>query len=81
MTGKILYTKTMLKKINIDYLLRGCGCKKGCTTSRCKKAFCEPGCVCSKCKNVPVQTEQNETDSESECSSTTDSDVSCDDIV
>ena len=36
--------------------------------------------MCSECKNVPVQTEQNETDSESKCFSTTDSDVSCDDI-
>ena len=31
LAGKILHTKK-----NIDYLLRRCGCKKGCTTSRCR---------------------------------------------
>jgi hypothetical protein len=43
---------------NINYLLNGCNCKSGCTTSRCgcvkKSITCGPGCNCSGCKNIPV---------------------------
>ncbi len=36
---------------NIDFLLRGCGCKTGCSTNRCrchqKSMHCGPGCTCT----------------------------------
>ena len=66
---------------NMDYLLSGCGCKKGCTSARCgckrKQAFCGPGCVCSGYKNVPEISTINTHSSEIHSSS--DSDVSSDD--
>ena len=66
---------------NMDYLLSGCGCKKGCTSGKCgckrKQAFCGPGCVCSGCKNVPEISTINTHSSEIHSSS--DSDVSSDD--
>ena len=65
----------------IDFLLKGCTCKKGCKTNRCKcrkrSNFCGPGCECQGCLNVPVQLpvaqSSNDTDSD-ENTSTTDSD-------
>jgi len=39
----------------IDFLLKGCGCKKGCTTLSCgcrKKKICGPGCLCQGCTNL-----------------------------
>ena len=40
----------------VQLLLRGCSCKKGCTTKRCSclKAgkHCGPGCSCCNCENI-----------------------------
>ena len=42
----------------VALIKRGCGCKTGCTTARCKckKAgvHCGPGCKCLRCSNLPV---------------------------
>ena len=57
----------------IDFLMKGCSCKKGCTTMRCgcvkKGSRCGPGCNCKDCKNTKVPDEPEEsTDSDSESS-------------
>ena len=64
----------------IDYLIRGCACKTGCKTKRCKckkkGTHCGPGCECQGCANVPLSGPQDlssdeETDDVlSTCSST-----------
>ena len=40
----------------IDFLTKGCGCKKRCQTQRCKcfknKHCCGPSCRCQNCLNV-----------------------------
>ena len=40
----------------VDYILKGCKCKKGCNTNRCKckksAQFCGPGCQCLNCINT-----------------------------
>jgi hypothetical protein len=44
---------------SINRLLRGCNCKKGCSTNRCgcvsKSQHCGPGCNCYGCTNLPTQ--------------------------
>ena len=51
-------------KSNIDFLLKGCNCKKGCTSKKCgcrkKSNYCGPGCECQGCSNLPVQIQQEE---------------------
>ena len=41
---------------SIDFLLKGCSCKKGCRTTNCgcrKKArYCGPACLCQECVNL-----------------------------
>jgi hypothetical protein len=48
----------------VELVLKGCGCKKGCETRqcRCRKAghSCSVGCRCVRCKNVPVQSVSTE---------------------
>ena len=43
-------------KNSIDFLCRGCGCKKGCKTKSCgcrrKGKPCGPGCECQQCTNL-----------------------------
>jgi len=43
-------------KSNIDFLLKGCNCKKQCKTFNCgcrkKSRYCGPGCLCQGCTNV-----------------------------
>ena len=52
-------------KESVRVLLRGCGCKRGCSTRRCSccKAGrkCGPGCRCSNCQNVPSSTQVSST--------------------
>ena len=52
-------------KESVRVLLRGCGCKSGCSTRRCSccKAGrkCGPGCRCSNCQNVPSSTQVSST--------------------
>ena len=73
LTGKILHTKKVLERI----LTRGCGCKKGC---RRKQEVCGPGCVCSGCTNVPVQVEERPESGSEDSDSTSDSEISSDDL-
>ena len=46
-------------KRNIDFLTKGCSCKKGCKTLTCgckkRSLTCGPGCLCQGCVNVNVQ--------------------------
>ena len=68
-------TKTSKIKSNMDFLLSGCKCKKGCKTRKCgcKKAgkVCGPGCVCSGCGNFqtdqPMEDNMQEDSDESDC--------------
>ena len=38
---------------------RGCGCRTGCKTARCKcrtnNHLCGPGCKCQGCTNLPLE--------------------------
>ena len=51
---------------NIDFLLKGCSCKKGCRSRNCgcrkKGNYCGPGCECQGCSNLPVEVQQEEND-------------------
>lgn len=44
-------------KNTIEFLTKGCTCKKGCRTNNCgckkKYRYCGPGCECQGCTNVP----------------------------
>jgi len=46
-------------KRNIEFLTKGCSCKKGCKTFSCsckkRSTNCGPGCLCQGCANVSVQ--------------------------
>ncbi|CAC5405130.1 unnamed protein product [Mytilus coruscus] len=51
----------------IEWYIKGCGCKTGCKTNRCKfekaqndncDGFCGPGCKCVNCFNVPGSGDQ-----------------------
>ena len=55
----------------VALIRKGCGCKTGCSSARCKckkqKGYCGPGCKCTGCTNLPVEalaTEQEDSDSE-----------------
>ena len=43
----------------IDFLTKGCNCKKGCKTLKCgcrkRSHNCGPGCLCQGCTNVSIQ--------------------------
>ena len=43
-------------KDNIEYLTKGCSCKKGCKNLKCgwrkKMRKCGPGCLCQSCMNI-----------------------------
>ena len=45
----------------IKYVLKGCKCKTGCTSNRCKckrsAHKCGPGCQCTNCRNTHNDTE------------------------
>lgn len=47
-----------LVRTRVALLQKGCGCKTGCLTGRCKckksKVFCGPGCKCEGCLNLPT---------------------------
>ncbi|CAC5418643.1 unnamed protein product [Mytilus coruscus] len=51
----------------VEWYTKGCGCKTGCKTNRCKckkaqndncDGFCGPGCKCVNCFNVPGSGDQ-----------------------
>ncbi|CAC5366985.1 unnamed protein product [Mytilus coruscus] len=59
----------------VEWYTKGCGCKTGCKTNRCKckkaqndncDGFCGPGCKCVNCFNVPDETEDLEDPVENE---------------
>ena len=74
---------------SIDFLLKGCSCKKGCKTHICgcrkKNSFCGPGCLCLGCTNVRTDNSRNSRDNSnfesdnSSSSSDNDFDVDSDD--
>ena len=62
----------------VAFLKKGCGCRTGCSTARCKckknNHQCGPGCKCVGCTNVSIDTSSNthltdDSPSESESSS------------
>ena len=44
---------------SMDFILKGCKCKGGCSTRRCsccrKDRLCGPSCQCINCTNTPTQ--------------------------
>ena len=48
---------------SIDFLMKGCSCKKGCRTANCgcrKKArYCGPACLCQECINLEAHINEN----------------------
>ena len=44
----------------IDFLMKGCNCKKGCKTANCgcrkKGRYCGPACLCQECSNLETET-------------------------
>jgi len=65
-------------KGTIEFLIRGCACKKGCKSNRCKcykkGDHCGPGCECQGCVNIPI--DQPETASSDSDTDTIDEDGS-----
>jgi len=69
----------------VAFIKKGCGCKTGCLTSRCKCKkggnHCGPGCKCLRCCNLPANTSQDMVNIEvlveetEECDSDSDDDV------
>ncbi len=51
----------------MSLIRKGCGCKTGYSSSRCKckkrNSYCSPGCKCIGCTNLPVEAEQEDADS------------------
>ncbi len=71
-------TNVSVVRDQVAFIQKGCGCRTGCSSSRCKckktNCHCGPGCKCTGCTNVPVQAFQTsriqqDCDSESEASS------------
>ena len=46
-------------KQTIDFLVKGCSCKRGCKSKLCgcrkKDKHCGPGCECQGCTNLPIE--------------------------
>ena len=59
---------------------KGCGCKTGCLTARCKcrksKHECGPGCKCIGCTNLPAEATGQSASEDTESESVTSSDTS-----
>ena len=62
----------------IDFLTKGCGCKRGCSTNHCgcrkRGTFCGPSCHCLNCCNIsesnpPQEPDNNEEEDSSDESS------------
>ena len=68
---------------------RGCGCKSGCSSVRCKckksGTHCGPGCKCTGCTNLPVEAlrpgQTDQSDSETDSVNSADSEVELNDEV
>lgn len=52
----------------VAMLTRGCGCKTGCRTKRCKCAkmgqYCGPGCKCNQCRNLESRSAVSDSEDE-----------------
>ena len=66
----------------VALIRKGCGCKTGCSSSRCnckkRNGYCGPGCKCTGCTNLPVEAlaaEQEDIDSASDEQSDVSSDI------
>lgn len=63
-------------RARVALIKRGCGCKTGCHTARCKckKAghHCGPGCKCLSCVNLPSEATHHSTCIDTESSSDSD---------
>ena len=69
----------------MSLIRKGCGCKTGCSSGRCKcknsATHCGPGCNCTGCKNLPVealrpgQMDQNNSDTDSASSEDSESEL------
>ena len=48
----------------IDYLMKGCSCKKRYRTGNCgcrkKGRYCGPACLCQECSNLEAETPSTE---------------------
>ena len=48
----------------INFLMKGCSCKKGCKTKQCScrknRRQCGPGCQCQGCTNLPTSTDTSD---------------------
>ena len=68
----------------IDFLLKGCNCKKGCKNNMCgcrkKGKFCGPGCLCQGCTNLPATSNYDLDDGSTDSESHTSDDYPSDDI-
>lgn len=68
-------------KDTINFLTKGCSCKKGCKTNQCgcrkKKNVCGPGCQCRGCTNVGAATETQPAETENATETESDSEESC----
>ena len=59
-------------KNTVEFLTKGCKCKKGCGKKRAcgcvrkKKSYCGPGCECSGCVNLPFSQEIQQGSSDEE---------------
>ena len=46
-------------KKSLDFMLKGCKCKGGCSTRRCSckrsEKICGPSCQCINCTNIPTK--------------------------
>ena len=55
-------------RTRVALIKKGCGCKTGCMTNRCKCKksgyFCRPGCACLSCCNLPTQAASEQVDIE-----------------
>ena len=53
-------------KQTIDFLVKGCSCKRGCKSKICgcrkKDKRCGPGCECQGCTNLPIEVPQDSGD-------------------
>ena len=70
-------------RTRVSLIKRGCGCKTGCMSARCKcrkaGSHCGPGCKCSTCSNLPTSNATHHSivteDVDCECDSDSDTDA------
>ena len=73
----------------VALIKKGCGCKTGCLSARCKCKkggnYCGPGCKCHRCCNLPANASPDmvniEVDEAEDCDSDSDLENEVDDIM